>query len=1274
MSKKQIVYSDLTGGINNVATKEQLNSTPRKTETPDMVNIEYLGLGGIQTMEGNTQVGDKQYSPIVGGYEYAKGNKRYMMIATQDGYVKIYNDVTNTYDEIFKFEHYSDKVSFCNVNDGIVVSNGIDDLLFYEHRRNTELQGVVSLDKDNNYILKGIQTQFGTDVKVGDYIRINNVNGRYKVESIDNDKLLTVNKPLEVKKGIEYYGFVGDEITRTLSYPHNLQVINYDNTIDENYDELKTTYTYIDKKNIVDVNSFFTCINGNTFSTPQNYLIPNKVDNAFETGIFLKNSIIYKTSYNKNNNTFIYTELFNDSNKNGWLKILSGYPIDATSSEDVIYIALKNDYTLYLIYKYSVVDEYNISQIDTNVKIIPSLNGNRHRLRMPYIKEDGTLNVVNISKDGGIVKTKIGNRTSWYKDENKDNIFISDWQAMSDTESRMYCSYIYDGDGNLYNLLNNTTTKITDVIPSEAKVLGLYGYSEYYSAEDNTSKSSFVKYFYNNKYYCRNIIGTNKNKNSVILFESNKDFSVRNIDNDTVYKKWYVLDEDSGQAYWLFSQTPRKIFKTNKVNPMGLSIIKENFFYNNYSVYFYSRLDIEVDINNYKKITNGTIAINTTTKNYELNELNFKNCNSMLDVARVIDYRLNSKYEDNVFACISVGNKLLIYVNKEEITNVSLSNDFKLVSTTKPIPIRSDIMYDANVEILYYIFFSNKNGFTELNTYLSASFEQPTNDEISNNDYFFTGEEILNFPIDKSFEKKVYNNNTEIKEKEFLIVDNSTSFTIDKLYIIGSINDGDVITTEYTVNNKDITKYTTDLVGASNVYNKANKESIINNAEQIGNYSDTNNINLSYIIPISEDTYYQFIGTYNSNENIINTNEELSTDELQYYLTDISELNAYLTNTDPDVASGENIHTPIRGTAIQYYNGRLWVGTDNGLFYSAVGLPNNWDIYSDAGVLYSIYNDSSKISALGLFSEYLTIHKQFSTYILTCNGGSDTIEVKPFSNITCESQQGWIVSNTKYFVFSKDFLDIYPLIQHTVWSDKFLGVPISQKIRNLFKKVRIGDTDKIFCVGRPKERQMIFYLPVDGYVGSNIAVIYDFQTNSWLLRQVPQNVTSAWQYDNKIYIGTESGKVLEEFKGKTFDGEPINAYYKSPWFDWAENYMQSFSEFFIELDNTEDNNFYLDTQKDGLSRTEVRNIDSNKLYGESMLWAYDDDETDVDKSKYMTWDDNNWLRATFETIRMLLPNNVFEDFQLRFFTDKLGQLFKIFKYGFRRIEMDEAPW
>ena len=56
------------------------------------------------------------------------------------------------------------------------------------------------------------------------------------------------------------------------------------------------------------------------------------------------------------------------------------------------------------------------------------------------------------------------------------------------------------------------------------------------------------------------------------------------------------------------------------------------------------------------------------------------------------------------------------------------------------------------------------------------------------------------------------------------------------------------------------------------------------------------------------------------------------------------------------------------------------------------------------------------------------------------------------------------------------------------------------------------------------------------------------------------------------------------------------------------------------------------------------------------------------------WDDDSWVRGTFETIRMLLPNNVFEDFQVEFRTDNLYQSFAIYQYSFRRIETEEAPW
>ena len=431
---------------------------------------------------------------------------------------------------------------------------------------------------------------------------------------------------------------------------------------------------------------------------------------------------------------------------------------------------------------------------------------------------------------------------------------------------------------------------------------------------------------------------------------------------------------------------------------------------------------------------------------------------------------------------------------------------------------------------------------------------------------------------------------------------------------------------------------------------------------------------------IDIDNNVYIVDTITDDTHLSLREEALSTgSNLNYYLDTISECNATLVNEEDP-----NVNTPIRGLAIQYYNGRLWVGTDNGLFYSQVGQYNKWDIKYDAGVINSIYNDTSKINALGLYADMMLIHKKFNTYALTCSGDSSTIQVKTYSNITCDSQQSWIVSNTKYFVYSKSHMDIYPLVQRTIFSDKYLGDTITKKVRNIFTNIRENDTNKIFCVTYPKNRWMIFYLPMIDQLGSGYGLIYDFQTKSFLVRRLPQDqeVTIAFSYNNNVYIGTRYGLVLKEFSGRTFKqwdsikneivDSPIVAYYKSPWFDWTNGYIQSFAEFALEIANDENNDFYIRTFKDGSSPFEDRLITNDLLTGASLIWDGIEDLEQDDNDT--TWDNDDWVSGTFESIRMLLPNNVFKKFQLEIGTNALNQSFAIYGYQFRRIETDEAPW
>ena len=76
-----------------------------------------------------------------------------------------------------------------------------------------------------------------------------------------------------------------------------------------------------------------------------------------------------------------------------------------------------------------------------------------------------------------------------------------------------------------------------------------------------------------------------------------------------------------------------------------------------------------------------------------------------------------------------------------------------------------------------------------------------------------------------------------------------------------------------------------------------------------------------------------------------------------------------------------------------------------------------------------------------------------------------------------------------------------------------------------------------------------------------------------------------------------------------------------------------------------------------------------------MIW---DDEskhwgginTDTEKE----YKHDNWSKITFDTLRMLLPNSIFESFQFELKADNVGDGFHIYQYGFRRIETEEAPW
>lgn len=220
-----VKYNNLTGGLNTVQGINTINQSAKRTESPEMYNVEYYKLGGLCTMDGNNQFGNALSSSVTLGYEYIYGNYKYMVVCTLDGKVWIYNKISNNFDMIYQFKTPTNRHSICSFNNGIVISNGIDDLVYYQYNRNELLAGSVTLENGSKKII-GTDTKFTEELSVGDYISFNNISGKFKIDEISDDTNLQLDRNIEVETPKIYYAFTKEDTTYYIDELTNLQQLN----------------------------------------------------------------------------------------------------------------------------------------------------------------------------------------------------------------------------------------------------------------------------------------------------------------------------------------------------------------------------------------------------------------------------------------------------------------------------------------------------------------------------------------------------------------------------------------------------------------------------------------------------------------------------------------------------------------------------------------------------------------------------------------------------------------------------------------------------------------------------------------------------------------------------------------------------------------------------------------------------------------------------------------------------------------------------------------
>lgn len=358
-------------------------------------------------------------------------------------------------------------------------------------------------------------------------------------------------------------------------------------------------------------------------------------------------------------------------------------------------------------------------------------------------------------------------------------------------------------------------------------------------------------------------------------------------------------------------------------------------------------------------------------------------------------------------------------------------------------------------------------------------------------------------------------------------------------------------------------------------------------------------LNVGDQIQIGDNFYYVLKITDDENLTIEGT-AKATVENVDFYLASISKCNAILMNSND-----ENISIPVRGLALATYRGRIWVGDREGrLFYSEVGNIHGWDIHYDAGAFDTFFEDNTDFVALGLWAEYLVAHKRERTYLINASSElTSNWEVKQYSEYTCDSQQSFVVANNGYYVFSREAGGIYPMLSRSLYSVLYQAKESSIKVHDSFDIINTAKFNEIYSVYHPSKKYIMFYIPMLNGIGSNECYILDIQTNSWLHRKVPQEVTCAFQYKDQVYIGTAQGKILKEFSGRTFDGEKINFSWKSPWFTWGGGTdWTTTREARFKISEEGASKFHVRTLRDGSSEFKSRIINNDNLNLDSLVW------------------------------------------------------------------------
>lgn len=297
---------------------------------------------------------------------------------------------------------------------------------------------------------------------------------------------------------------------------------------------------------------------------------------------------------------------------------------------------------------------------------------------------------------------------------------------------------------------------------------------------------------------------------------------------------------------------------------------------------------------------------------------------------------------------------------------------------------------------------------------------------------------------------------------------------------------------------------------------------------------------------------------------------------------------------------------PILSSIICVYAGRLWIASGATLYFSALGKYNDFTTENDAGFINNFHTDINYITALKTYKEYLAIYKENSVYLLS-GTNQENFEIKPFADKGTASNRSVInVNNRQYFINQ----GIFCLEQSGLLSQIQLGEEVSLNIKQEFEKFDKSRFDEIIIINYETKNQVWFFIPYKNDRYFHTIWIFDYIEKAWFKRVLPQDITTACLFKDKLLTADSIGNIYQEDFGNTFDGKPIDFFWKSPFIaSGKSNVRKTIEEFYFVLDETFDNDFNFSVYKD---YDEKEKSDEDKIASNNysnLIWGDSSEES-----------------------------------------------------------------